>query len=544
MNNQKGNPKINAGITVNEMDLIIRYIFTENRTITRKCLSATYELFNAMNPTTYTHNDRMRKRVEFIKTVLKAKLELKYVDNEIILSYAKKNDDLGEFVEKQVRPLMKMPLNSNDIEMVTDNLIGNRLKYYFMYLYKDDLSELLANFTTGEFESYGKITNDFKSIISVILREFRKTEINDTNNNSFSFSDLDSAIKIKETVERLKSPSNTLFSGIQLLNEILGGGFEATRVYTFMGTSGGFKSGLLLSICYWVALFNKDRVETKDPFKKPTVLYVTQENTVDETIERLFNMSVTSEDIRNFSPDEVSQMLIDNGQFTVKTDNFIDIDLRYFPNKRISTSSLYDVVEELNEEGKEVILLVHDYISRIKSSFNSPDPRLELGNVIDDFKILAQHYYIPVITAMQLNRTAASVIDCAMENNESDLARLLGRANVGESWKVIENSDLCIIINKEYSVTLEQWFLTFKRVKIRRKVTSDLTYFNHPFQIGNQMRLIPDIDGEMLSVTTLANDIVVGEVKDDTNAVSRPIMQSDKKSEKEFNDYFANKIVS
>lgn len=532
--------KIDAGITVNEMDLVIRYIFTDSRMITRKCLSCTQELFNAMNDRTYQHNERMMNRVNFIRSVLEAKLDLKYMDDEIILSYAKKNETLKAFVDKEVVPLMKMPLGSNDIEMVSDNLIGSRLKYYFIYAYKDELAELLTDFTSGNFESYSQVATDFKQVMSVILKEFRKTEINDTANNSFSFGDMDACTKIKETVERLNSPSNTLLSGIQFLNEILGGGFSATRVYTFMGTSGGFKSGLLLSICYWASLFNRDRCETRDPFKRPTVLYVTQENTVDETIERLFNMAVTSEDIRNYTPDEVYSMLMDTGEFNVTMDNYIDIDIRYFPNKRITTNSLYDVIDELDENGKEVVMLVHDYISRIRSSENNPDTREELGIVINDFKILAQHYYIPVITAMQLNRNAAMVIDSAMDSNQGDVARLLGRSNVGESWKIIENSDVCVIINKEYSVTLGQWFLTFKRVKIRSREASDLTYFNHPFELGNTMRLEPDMNDEPKSVVSLANDIVIGDVDDNKNAVTRPSVTKDKK---DFDNYFNTKMV-
>lgn len=108
---------------------------------------------------------------------------------------------------------------------------------------------------------------------------------------------------------------------------------------------------------------------------------------------------------------------------------------------------------------------------------------------------------------LQLNRTGASTIDAAMEANKEDLARFLGRANVGSAFEVIENSDFVCIINVEKKRSTGQYYLTFKRVKIRYRDLYDIGYFNHPFDGENRMRLIDDIYlDKSLSEDSLASD--------------------------------------
>lgn len=126
---------------------------------------------------------------------------------------------------------------------------------------------------------------------------------------------------------------------------------------------------------------------------------------------------------------------------------------------------------------------------------------------------------------MQLNRSGASTIDAAMAANKKDLARLLGRSNVGSAWEVIENSDFVCIINVEKKRETGQYYLTFKRVKIRYRDNSDIGYFNHPFESNNKMRLIDDLYmDKSLSEDSLASDfdgINMLNTKGKRNAVNR-----------------------
>ncbi|WP_253264347.1 DnaB helicase C-terminal domain-containing protein, partial [Brevibacillus sp. MCWH] len=181
--------------------------------------------------------------------------------------------------------------------------------------------------------------------------------------------------------------------------------------------------------------------------------------------------------------------------------------IKYYPNRSIDTSDLYTIIEEIEDDGKEVVALILDYIKRIRPTERGKDEKEELKNITNELKNLATELDIPVITAHQLNRTAASVVDAAMEANKEDLGRFIGRSNVGSAWEVIENSDWVCVINVERKRSTGQYYLTFKRVKIRYRDPNDLGYFNHPFEIGNRIRLLDDIHLETsLSEESLSSD--------------------------------------
>ena len=113
---------------------------------------------------------------------------------------------------------------------------------------------------------------------------------------------------------------------------------------------------------------------------------------------------------------------------------------------------------------------------------------------------LAKKLDIPVITAQQLNRTAASVVDAAIQNKKEDVTRLVGRDGIAGAWEIIENSDVVIIINQEVKADTKEIFLTFKLLKRRYRSSEDdeklkrLDYFNHPYEPGNTIKLVDDID--------------------------------------------------
>jgi hypothetical protein len=218
-------------------------------------------------------------------------------------------------------------------------------------------------------------------------------------------------------------------------------------------------------------------------------------------------MTVTSDDIRNFTPKQVIKMLREQGELTLTDDNDIDIIIKYYPNRSIDTSDLYSIIEELSDDNKEVVALILDYIKRIRPAEKAKDEKEELKNVTNELKTLAIDLDIPVITAHQMNRSGAAAVDAAMQANKEDLARFVGRANVGSAWEVVENSDWSCIINVERKKDTDQYYLTFKRIKIRYRDPNDLGYFNHPFVIGNRMQLMDDVElDRSLSEESLASD--------------------------------------
>jgi hypothetical protein len=122
---------------------------------------------------------------------------------------------------------------------------------------------------------------------------------------------------------------------------------------------------------------------------------------VEETVERIFNIGVTPDDIRNFTPKEVVTMLREKGKFKYNLDNDVNVTIMYFNNREIDTGDLYNIIEDLNDDNKEVRCLILDYLKRIRPREKGKDEKEELKNITNELKALANDFDIPVITAHQ-----------------------------------------------------------------------------------------------------------------------------------------------
>ena len=178
----------------------------------------------------------------------------------------------------------------------------------------------------------------------------------------------------------------------------------------------------------------------------------------------------------------------------------------------IDTGDLYALIQDLDDEGVEVIALVLDYLKRIKPAERADTEKEELKNITNELRDLAIWFDIPVITAQQLNRSAASVIDAAIQANKADVTRLVGRDGIAGAWEIIENTDVLIIINREKKLNTGEVYLTFKLLKRRYgsmdddELLRELTYFNHPYVKGSGIKLVDDLElDESVSLTSLAS---------------------------------------
>ena len=188
--------------------------------------------------------------------------------------------------------------------------------------------------------------------------------------------------------------------------------------------------------------------------------------------------------MKNFTVEEVEEKLKREGELYLSDDSPIDIIVKYKPNRSEDTSYLYTLTEDLEDEGYEVIALLQDHIKRLRSIENQPDVRLELGNVANEMKTFAIIKDIPVITDSHLNRDGARIIDSKAGTTNSDLTRLLGKSNIGESMLMLDNVDLGIILNQE------QEHMVFKIIK--RRVYTELEYVCIPYMQG-RIKLVEDL---------------------------------------------------
>ena len=133
---------------------------------------------------------------------------------------------------------------------------------------------------------------------------------------------------------------------------------------------------------------------------------------------------------------QIKKKLKKDGRLELTNDNNIDIIIMEYKNREIDTNDLYGIINDLSDQGIETVALILDYMKRIRPAEKANDEKTELKNISNELKELAKFFDIPVITAQQLNRSGASVIDAALQANKEDVTRLVGRDSIAGAWEI------------------------------------------------------------------------------------------------------------
>lgn len=492
---KKGNKRrefhVPISFTMEQLEMMIVYMFTDSLLIKRKDLHRMQQLFKIIEPSIYEKDVLLDVRYQFIKSILNSRLKESITDFNILIDRAYQDcpfhDELDEVVD-----FLEDTDDLNDAEIrYIAKLIAEHSTYAYLFKHKDKIQDCFEELELGT-ENLYELNGQLRHELTQLMKEMRQAKPNDEEENDFDLSPDSLKNDLLDTVRELRQPSNYLQTGFQSLNRMLNGGFEQDRHYLLFGISGVGKSVILLTVAYHIMKYNQ-HLKPKSPDKKLCVLYITQENSRKETIQRLWNIAVHEDDITEFSDEEVLSMFQEAG--LNMEDSNINLRIMYRPNKSISTDDLYDIIDSIHDEGEEVIAVVHDYTKRILSSNPTNDMRIDLGAVVDEECVVAKTYHIPFITAGQLNRAGAATIEEALQRGKEDVGKLLNSTNVGESFLMIENTDWAGIINREYKETSNTTYMTFKEIKARsKKKGNEITYFAQPFEKGNSIKLVEDFN--------------------------------------------------
>ncbi len=515
--------KINIKFDIPTLNSIIKYTMCEF--VPHAQLTNLTKLLDRIDINTYNYSPDIQSRIKLISALCDATVNLNLKDPQIIESYIlEKNPDLNDIVN-EIKFVAKNELTSSECRYISQ-AIDERLQYSYIFSVKDNLISTLEKLGDDGFvTSYYSIVTDLKTQIVQLMSSLQNSGASDGMIQAFNFSNDQFAHLIDVVVQKAKRPASILQTGIRQLNSVLSPGFQSGRLYTILGGTGKFKSGTLLNIADMIRKYNPQIIPVEDGMRK-TVLYITCENSIYETIERLFDMySDIDDNIADKTAEEVIDILKNKGGFKFTDSEGIDIDMRYYSNLDLKTSDIYSLIQDLANDSKKVICVILDYIKRIESAHdNGGDERVRISYASKELKSLAQYFEIPVITAMQINREGNGIIDAAMRENKQDVANFIGTSNVGVCWDLIEESDMVILINLEMRKSTNTLFLSFKRLKIRgKKDPHSLDYFNHPFENEKNIRLAIDVDKEKpVSVLSLSSDLESVDERILEKANSRP----------------------
>lgn len=495
---------VNINFDLSTLELMSAFVISDNKNIRKSNLINMKNLFESINTKIYENDPIRKKHVNFIKKGLEARLVKNLNNPQIIEKYVNggiinDNQDSDELVKISE---MKS-LNNSEIDFINQQ-VSNSLKNSYFYNDIDKLEELIIRFKSGDFSNSDQIVNDFEDEVIRLASLFRHARVENQQELTFSLRDSVFNNVFTDIHEELTNPNRLLFTGMQGFNKLIGGGFEAGRVYMLLGLAGAGKSMVLLNLAKQIKDYNKD-YRVKDPTKTPCVIILTMENSVQETIDRLYQIT-TSEDMKASDVNTAMLKFRENGM-TISDESPIDIMVKYVPNRTITTEFLYTLYEELEEDGYEMICCIQDHVKRIKSNERTPEVRIELGNVINEFKNFAIAKDVVVITNSHLNRDAAAKVEDGKNNNRNEVINNIGKQNVGESLLMIDNVDMAIVINREEDHATKQEYMGFKRIKARVRVDHNFIKVYQPFEENNTAKLSVDRGlGVLLSRESLLSE--------------------------------------
>ena len=467
------------------LDIYCEYLLNDDsKYVNYSNLSNMREYFNSIDPKTMMTSDATMARYQFITSYLEGKLEQGIVKSSLCVNYAM------DQVEPRYRKIVRRDilnsidpgnLKKKDIEFIND-MVFTQLNTIFMHRYKIGLTKMIEDLNNGEF---GKNSEDAQSVVEFMqqmLNDMTRAQRRSKQENRFNLSDpTHFKAMMTEACERANSESSYLKTSYVGLNRMLNGGLENARCYNFIGATGGFKSGLLLNLMKSIKIQNKGKT-FKDPTKRPTILFISQENNIWETIYRIYNIFTFNEgNIKGKTVDAVIEALKNGGFGIVSDEDDIDIEFRYYGNKDIGVDDIRGIVEELDNSGREVICVIQDYIERLRPPNMKVDRHVQLSDVSNQLHDAAIDLDIPIVTASQFNRFGTGTIEELRNANKYDIGKQVGSKDVSESFGMLKNFDANISIVIEYDKEDSRYWLSFRLLKFRGDDSNSLQYFLQPF---------------------------------------------------------------
>ena len=324
--------------------------------------------------------------------------------------------------------------------------IRMRKKINALFENYDELTNVLDSIKDGTFDSIDDLVDKYevtiKRLYANLMESNRAITIEAAASLDFVKDDFEHVI---ELIRKKYEDINTTSTGFDLLDRIMNGGYEPSRLYVFGGGSGAGKSTFLNNTIYLAATksLNTMDVDVK-PLEEGEIrkvyIYITLENTIEEALMR------TYQPMFDRSTKEMLREIRDGVDLKTKINNELiksgaTIIMKYFPAMTIGPVDIMGVLDEvIDEYGKEKIAgLYIDYLDLLSSDTKYDIYRMELGHITLSLKAMAVHYNIPVITATQLTRSVYSV----------QQAKELNVAQMSESIKKVEHADFVMLFAKD-----------------------------------------------------------------------------------------------
>lgn len=332
----------------------------------------------------------------------------KIVDGDICLDKFKelvsKNNVLNS--EKATEYLNKY-LYQEILDQPTVSLIEERFMQRKCLFNTIGQYQALYNFiSTGHqnAETFNDFLQDFNNVLQNALMETKMYSAQNEHTVAMSEEEIKEILTRELGRERISTRYKTL-------DRICNGGFEKGRVYMFGGVSGGGKSLTLVNLAYMSLRSLQDKAEQniikdEEPIKKKGVLYLSLENSIEETKMRFVCCGLG---LRKHQIDESTLFdqlhEFENAFECCFQNKNTDLYIIWRSPKSINSLDIMSMINDLERRNDVEISIVYvdyaDKLNAINPSRSDQEWR-DLGSIIDELKTLAVDYNIPVVTVTQL----------------------------------------------------------------------------------------------------------------------------------------------
>lgn len=369
------------------------------------------ELIRVMNPTSSEEElvrclkaiIRLHKDTDLPGNLIVSSLNLDLYPNfrDVILEYSKdkiSSNELQDYIAMS-KTLIDSKIASKDIE----NIIN-------------DLSTLKNEDTTY------RLNDRLFEVLSKSYMELLKTRLEDSTEIRLNSEKFDSIIS---SLKQMSVSKQVIPSKFDILdNYYLKGGFESGRIYIFGGKPGGGKSTILLNL-----LANITCKQSNKKLDKPNaVVYITLENDITETYDRLFSLILrTNIKAKDLSQEQIAYIR----DVFVNSQSSCERIVKYMSPYSTSTVEIMRYIEMLSTQYSIRLILV-DYLDLLRSSQGYTEKRFELGQVTSDLRVISKKFSCPVVTVTQLNTSGYRGIPSMV--------------NVDESRQKVQNADFIALL--------------------------------------------------------------------------------------------------
>lgn len=349
-----------------------------------------------------------------------------------VIIEAMRNQGEDEELISNIEMLNKNPTIKTSTEVrEMCSILADYIKYAKILKQKESFLSTLDIIDDDEDINTKKNVDELYKIATNITNAYNSISVNETS-NVFDSNDKIGMRHIVAEAQDYRKPSKVILTGMNGLNTLLSPGYLSGCLYVYQSCPGGFKSGILLTSHVHCCKYNKHIIEALNG-KKPISIYISMENTMAQTINRLWSVLFPSVDISAYSPDEVCDMI----DKTLTSNGFRSVIL-YYGYREKSTRDIGQIIQTYNDDENEVVALFLDYIKRIRPARTdmaaTSSEKGELNAIMNELKLICATCNIPIITAHQLNRQAAANIDAIVQKGGYDKTdEAIGRSNTGSA---------------------------------------------------------------------------------------------------------------